>query len=83
MSKSKKKNEHDIIVKFVGNDAIGVTGSMEIVEYFDIETQTRKQLLLECGAIQGNGTSKQDIIANMKMLERLKLKKVKIIKIKK
>lgn len=72
MSKKRKK-DMDILVKFIGNDSIGVTGSMEIVEYFDIETQTRKQLLLECGAIQGGGTSKQDIIANMKMLERLKV----------
>ena len=46
MSKKRKKDEHDIIVKFIGNDAIGVTGSMEIVEYFDIESQTRKQLYL-------------------------------------
>lgn len=74
-----KKKRNDIRVKFIGNDAIGVTGSMEIIEYTDRETNTRKSILLECGAIQGIGTAKQDIVANMKMLERLNVDNLKYV----
>lgn len=56
MSKTKDK----IRVKFVGNNAEQVTGSMTLIEF------NNKKILIECGLIQGQGTLLAEYKANTK-----------------
>ena len=67
----KKKKDSDILLSFLGGSAIGVTGSMNLIEIKQRDGSYRG-ILLECGGIQStSGELGKDLSANRKMLDKL------------
>lgn len=68
MSKSKKKNENDIVVSFVGSSKDSVTGSMVTIQY-PKNNGEKGLIVLECGLSQGEPTIEKSYNANKRIIE--------------
>lgn len=67
----RKRKDNDILLSFLGGSAMGVTGSMNLIEIKQ-KDGSYKGILLECGGIQStSGELGKDLSANRKMLDKL------------
>ena len=66
----RKRKDNDILLSFLGGSAMGVTGSMNLIEIKQ-KDGSYKGILLECGGIQStSGELGKDLSANRKMLDK-------------
>jgi metallo-beta-lactamase family protein len=77
MSKRKDKI-NQVMVEFIGNNTIDVTGSMIYVKFYDKALDKHIQILLDAGGVQGYSVA-ECYSANVKMLEKIDAKNLDFI----
>lgn len=76
---TKKKNkDNDIIVTLLGGQSEGVTGSITNISYLNDKNE-RKNILLECGGIQGSNTVLGEYQDNKKMLQQIDVRTIEYV----
>lgn len=72
------KNKEKVIVDFIGNSCVNVTGSMVQITY-PKKDKTSGKFLLECGMIQENKTPLIDYQVNQRMMEKVNAKDIEFL----
>ena len=67
------KKKRDIKVSFVGNNAVGVTGSCTLISF------NNKTIAFECGGIQEGKTIYDNYKLNRRMLSKIKAKDIDMV----